>query len=210
MVVSFNGEVYLNSEFTNDRYQLGSAVNQICIGGGTRLYDAVDLVLMERLRQIDGRKAIVLFTDGVDNESRVSDAHRTLELAEESGTLIYTIRYDTTRDVAEQPMSPNRRGQVRVFYAPNILVAGVEAYRFASQYLSDLPERTGARAFQAESTSSLNDAFSTIAGELRQQYELSYYPTNPAHDGRYRRILVRVDRPDVVVRARPGYRAAKN
>ncbi|HYK90797.1 MAG TPA: VWA domain-containing protein [Acidobacteriota bacterium] len=212
MVVSFNSEVYLNSEFTNDRYQLGSAFSQIRIGGGTRLYDAVDLVLLERLRQVDGRKAIVLFTDGVDTESRVSEARHTLELAEESGTLIYTIRYDTAREVAEQPVFSNLRGKVISLGTPrpNILVAGAEAYRLASQYLSDLPERTGSRAFQAQSTSSLNEPFSTIAGELRQQYELSYYPTNPAHDGSYRRILVRVDHPDVVVRARPGYRAAKN
>jgi VWFA-related protein len=101
MIVSFGSEVYLNSEFTADRFIFGRAVNQVLARGGTRLFDAVGLALKKRLKQIESRKAIFLFTDGIDTESRLSDARRTLELAEESGALIYTIHYDTTPDVVE-------------------------------------------------------------------------------------------------------------
>jgi VWFA-related protein len=169
-------------------------------------------VLTERLKQIDGRKAVVLFTDGLDTESRVSDASRTLELAEESGALIYAIHYDTAHDVAERPAFARIGDHVVDLGTgrPNFLIESAEAYRLAAQYLRDLPERTGARAYQAKSLSSLNEAFLTIAGELRQQYELSYYPTNRARDGSYRRIRVQVDRPDTVVHARSGYRAVQD
>jgi Ca-activated chloride channel family protein len=84
------------------------------------------------------------------------------------------------------------------------------AYERASQYLRELADRTGARLHHAETIGSLNQAFSLIAEELRHQYSLSYYPANAARDGSYRRIRVRVNQPNVVVRARAGYRAASD
>jgi len=212
MVVSANSEVYINTEFTNDRKELHRAIYAASSRSGTRLYDSVDLVLTERLRQIKGRKAIVLFTDGVDTESRLADARSTLELAEESDALVYTIHYDTSRDNVEKPLLVNINGRtvdVRN-QLPNESLTGSEAYRFGAKYLRDLAERTGARLFQSENINSASQAFSQIARELREQYSLSYYPTNTAHDGSYRRIRITVNRPNVAVRARPGYRAATN
>src|SRR6478672_4190168 len=66
MVVSFNDKIRVLSEFTNDRYRLRDAIRNTGPGNGTRLYDAVDMVINERLNSLSGRKAIVLFTDGVD------------------------------------------------------------------------------------------------------------------------------------------------
>ena len=63
-------EVRVLSEFTSDRYRLRDAIRQTETGNGTRLYDAVDLVMNQRLNNVSGRKAIVLFTDGVDTTSR--------------------------------------------------------------------------------------------------------------------------------------------
>ncbi|MGD0309275.1 MAG: VWA domain-containing protein [Acidobacteriota bacterium] len=208
-VVSVNSEIYVNTDFTSDRALLETGILQARKGSGTRLYDAVDLVLTKWLSRVEERKAIVLFSDGVDTESRLTDAGRSLELAEESGALIYTIRYDTANDVPRQT-STTLLGNVLV--APgrsNVSVAGAEAYREASLYLSALAEHTGARGFQAKTIGDLDQAFSQVAEDLRQQYELTYYPANTARDGAYRHIRIQVDRPDVVVRARPGYRAAQ-
>jgi VWFA-related protein len=69
MVVSFDDKIYIDSEFTSDRARLRRAIYGTRTGGGTKLYDAVDLVITERLNRMDGRKAIVLFTDGVDTTS---------------------------------------------------------------------------------------------------------------------------------------------
>ncbi|MBZ5500327.1 MAG: VWA domain-containing protein [Acidobacteriia bacterium] len=210
MVVSLNSEVYVNAEFTGDRAQLEQAIGQTRAGGGTRLFDALDLVLTERLSRVVARKAIVLFTDGVDTESRLADASRSLKLSEESGALIYTIHYDTSTDVPVAPGSLKINGRALGAQTTNASAVGMEAYRQASQYLADLPERTGARAYQAKTIDELRHAFLQIAEDLRQQYEIGYYPINASHDGSYRHIRVQVDRPNVTVRARPGYRAALN
>ena len=65
-------------------------------GGGTKLYDALDLVIKQRLNQVKGRKAIVLFTDGVDTTSKRASYQSTLGEAEELDAMIYPIQYDTT------------------------------------------------------------------------------------------------------------------
>jgi Ca-activated chloride channel family protein len=92
MVVSFDQRVYIDSEFTGDRRQLRRAIQHTRTGGSTRLYDAVALVLTERLNRLQGRKAVVLFTDGVDTASRLASALSTIDLVEESGALIYPIQ----------------------------------------------------------------------------------------------------------------------
>src|SRR6185436_7200052 len=70
MVIAFDEDVHVLSPVTNNRNQLRRAIREARFGAGTALYEAVDYVIEDQLRQIDGRKAVVLFTDGVDNESR--------------------------------------------------------------------------------------------------------------------------------------------
>lgn len=203
MVVSFDSRVYIDSEFTGDRTQLRRAIQQTRTGGSTRLYDAVDLVLTKRLNQMPGRKAIVLFTDGVDTNSALATALSTIDLVEESAVLVYPIQYETQNDAT---------GGMIVNGKPVTLPSGdarlwTVAYERATKYLHELADRTGARLYRAETIKDAAQAFALIAEELRHQYSLSYYPANAARDGAYRRIRVTVNQPNVVVRARAGYRA---
>lgn len=99
MVISFDEEVHMLCEPTNDRQQIYRAIKSTKIGPGTSLYDAVDLVMNERLKQISGRKAIVLFTDGVDTTSRRAHDMSNIRDATELDALIYPIRYDTYAEV---------------------------------------------------------------------------------------------------------------
>lgn len=233
MVVSFDSDVYIDSEFTSDRNQLRRAIYGTRTGGSTRLYDAVDLVITERLRRVSGRRAVVLFTDGVDTDSRLASARSTIDRVEESGVLVYPIEYNTEGSVAD-PVWRRRRND------PPIMWPGPRFPRFpgggrgrrwpldsmmnyqgprgtspadyarAAQYLRDLAERSGARLYHAETLSNLSQAFSQIAEELRHQYTLSYYPTNTRRDGSYRRVKVQTTQPGLIVRARDGYRAASD
>ena len=82
-----------------------------------------------------------------------------------------------------------------------------QLYLTADSYLKSLADKSGGRLLRADTLGSLPDAFAKIAAELRTQYSLGYYPTNSAHDGRYRKIKVSASRKNVIVRARPGYRA---
>jgi Mg-chelatase subunit ChlD len=111
-VISFDEVVRDLNEFTNDRWLLSAAINKTKSGEGTKLYDAVELAL-NAVRPVQGRKAIVLFTDGVDWHSDKATFEATLRRLDEEGVLVYPIRYDTravteqiAREQAEGPQLP--------------------------------------------------------------------------------------------------------
>ncbi|MFN2416392.1 MAG: VWA domain-containing protein [Pyrinomonadaceae bacterium] len=95
-VVSFDDEVRVLSEVTSDRRALRDAIRRTRTGQSTRLYDAVDLVIKRQLSHVQGRKAVVLFTDGVDTSSKQASYQSTLAEAEELDAMIYPIQYDTS------------------------------------------------------------------------------------------------------------------
>ncbi len=212
MVVSFDSKIYVDSELTGNRKQMRQAILQTRTGGATRLYDAVDLVLTERLNKVEGRKAVVLFTDGVDTASRIANALSSLELVEESNVLVYVIQYDTKADLPRGPRIITTTPQGRVITDKTIPIqgAGEKEYLYGDKYLHEAADRSGARLYKAETITDVNQAFSQIADELRHQYALSYYPANEKRDGAYRKIRVVVGKPEAVVRARKGYRAASD
>jgi Ca-activated chloride channel homolog len=99
IIVSFDEEVRVLSQATNDRSRLREAISRVRTGGGTKLYDAMDLVINRLLSREQGRKAIVLFTDGVDTTSTRANYQSNVRDAEEIDALIYPIQYDTSQDV---------------------------------------------------------------------------------------------------------------
>ena len=235
MVVSFDDEVRVLSEPTGDRNRLRSAIRSTRQGNGTRLYDAVALVINQYFPRIQGRKAIVLFTDGVDTASKRASYQSNLQDAEELDGLIYTVQYDTyTNSQVAGGGWPGGGGSRRGGTGSTVgdILAGVilggnvrigrggggnwpggrnctgctrEEYERGDRYLGDIARITGARRYRADSTRDLNGAFSLVAEELRRQYSLGYYPSRPAQAGERRRIRVRVMRPDLVVQARDSY-----
>ncbi|MEP7337030.1 MAG: VWA domain-containing protein [Acidobacteriota bacterium] len=98
MIASFDSEVNVWCDFTNSREELRRAIYKTKRGGNTKLYDAVDLVVNDALSKVQGRKAVVVFSDGVDTSSRYSSYNRSLSLVEESGALAYSVYYDTEGD----------------------------------------------------------------------------------------------------------------
>jgi Ca-activated chloride channel family protein len=201
LVVSFGDEVHFGSDFTEDRARLRRSIHETrSEGGRTHLYDALEQVIKERLGRIAGRKAIVLFTDGVDNESRQAGSAGTLATIEKSDIIVYAIQYDTRKDgVPDRFQVPLPPG----YPTFNML------YNDAVKYLRALTGHSGGRLYHAESTVSLKNAFVQIAEELRRQYTLCYYPANQKRDGSLRRIRVTVAQSGIIVRARTGYRAGK-
>jgi VWFA-related protein len=192
-------------------------------GNGTRLYDAVDLVMNQRLNSVSGRKAIVLFTDGVDTTSRHASYASTIRDAEELDALIYPVEYDTYMDMGggggggsgwpgggRWPTSPADildqilRGRNHGGGSGGVGTSRRE-YDLANRYLHDLAEKTGARNYQGDSNEQLADSFANIAEELRRQYSLGYYPKTPAQVGQRRQIRVRVNQPNLAVRTRDSY-----
>lgn len=197
MVIEFDGNVHVLTEATGDRPTIYKAIKRADFGGGTALYDAVTFSLSQRLSSMQGRKAIVLFTDGVDTQSRKSNYDSSLGLAEEADAMIFPIYYDT--------YEKTRADAVGVWGPPP---AGTTAREYAvgRKYLQELADYTGGRIFRPEATpGGLTRAFEGIAEELRRQYEIGYIPTEEGKAGQRRQIKVRVNRPNLVLRARDSY-----
>ena len=211
MVVSFNGSIKVLSEFTTDRPRLRNAIYRARTGGGTRLYDAVDMVINQQLSRVSGRKAIVLFTDGVDTTSDRADYNTTIMDAQELDALIYPVQYDTSGDMNSVVMpridilgqilggimGGGRRGRARG--------TSQGEYEIANQYLLELANSTGGREYKADTLQNMSYAFANVAEELRRQYSLGYYPKRPPEAGQRRYIKVRARQPNLAVRARDSY-----
>lgn len=228
MVMSFDRNLEILSRPTNDRYRLRNAIRRANFGDGTSLYDSMDKVMNRELRSIEGRKAIVLFTDGVDTTSRRANFETTLRNVEEVDALIYPIRYDTYSQYARTRFpggggSSRRNPQSTNSILGDILAAiitgggggGVyggsgngqspEEYARGKTYLEELARNSGGRKFEANTTYNLDAAFRSIAEELRRQYSLGYYPEAVGTKGERRQIRVLVKRPNLVVRTKRSY-----
>lgn len=228
MVVSFDDKIRVLSNFTSDRYQLRRAIEQTRPGDGTKLYEAVDMVINRKLDQVQGRKAIVLFTDGVDTTSRHATYESTLRDAEELDALIYPVQYDTYNDMGGGGGSWPGSGRSSSTVILGDILGGIWGggrrgggwpgrpgrgapgttrgeYERADRYLHALADLTGARLYQADRNQNLTYAFSNVAEELRRQYSLGYYPKQPAQAGQRRQIKVRVNQPNLAVRTRDSY-----
>jgi VWFA-related protein len=195
MVMSFDTDVDLLSDFTDDRAQLDRAVRRARIntpGGGmisgpvptsnqpgTTLYDAIYLACNEKLNTEAGRKAIVIVTDAQDEGSKVR-MEEAIEAAQRTDTVIHILL------VADPRFGGN---------------SGV-AHRIA--------EDTGGRVISVSSEKKLLEAFDEISEELRSQYTLGYYPSNNSKDGKFRKIKVEVANHDLKVLTRKGYYAPRS
>jgi VWFA-related protein len=232
-VVSFDDDVRVLSEVTNDRRALRDAIRRTRPGQGTRLYDAVDLVINRQLSRVQGRKAVVLFTDGVDTSSKHASYQSTLADAQELDAMIYPIQYDTSDNTGGGGWPgpnryPRRKNPGWGDVIGVILGGGVSGgggrggrggggrggggggssrvgYDQAGEYLRRLATNTGGRHHDADDLRNVEQAFNNIAEELRRQYSLGYYPSRQSQAEERRQIKVRVRRPNLVVRARDSY-----
>jgi Ca-activated chloride channel family protein len=227
MVISFDEKVHVLSRPTNNRAELRNAIQRSRMGDGTSLYEAVDFAINQQLSQIQGRKAVVLFTDGVDTTSRHASFQSTIADVEESEGLFYTIRYDTSRDMNNGGWGgggyPPQGGGGGWGKVVGIVLGGggypggggggwgrgrggrSNEYATGKQYLETLAQNSGGREFEADTLQNLDAAFSGIAEELRRQYSLGYYPEVVGKVGDRKQIRIRVMKPNVVVRAKNTY-----
>jgi Ca-activated chloride channel homolog len=223
MVVSFNDDIKILSEFTTDRRKLERAIQRARTDDGTRLYDAVDMVINQQLSRVQGRKAIVLFTDGVDTTSRRANYDTNVMDAQELDALIYPVQYDTSQDMNAGNF-PIGRIDVWDQILGGIFGGGVRRggrgggggypsrrgtargdYEIGNEYLLALANSTGGREYHADSLQNMSYAFANVAEELRRQYSIGYYPKRPPQPGQRRLIRVRARQPNLAVRARDSY-----
>lgn len=187
-VIDFDSRVEILQGFTSSLDELKEAIRRTSAGGSTSLYNAIYISLKE-LGKIAAtttddirRQAIVVLSDGEDTSSLVA-FEEVLELAKRSDTTIYTIGLKS-KDLRSQ------RG-----------------FREADFVLRQLAQETGGRAFFPQQVDDLPEIYERISDELSSQYTLGYTSKNPLRDGKWRRLVVRVDRSNVAARTKQGYYA---
>lgn len=180
-VGAFNDKVEFATMFTSDRGSLVSALKRLDFGNQTRLYDSVHASL-DQLEKVEGRKVILLFTDGADFGSRLSSG-KALERARDGEVMIYGIGLETEFF----------NGQMVVRSRPDSILN-----RFANE--------TGGGFFDLKKNADLGASFTRIAQELRSQYLLGFSPA--ALDGKVHKLEVRVKRPGLKARSRRSYTAS--
>jgi Ca-activated chloride channel family protein len=181
MLVSFDTSAELVSELTDDTEKLNRAIRNLRPGGGTALYDAIYFTAQKLSKEQppeEFRRAIVVLSDGDDNQSRWT-RDQALEMAQKADVVIYTISTNST----------------------GLEASGDKVLRYFAQ-------ETGGQTFTPFKVSDLDQSFENIANELRHQYIIVYRPEPFKADGLYHNVDVKVkNRKDLVVRARHGYYA---
>lgn len=199
MPITFDGKINLLSEVADVRAIRQSKLHIPAITDGTVLYDAVDFVL-KKMAGLEGRKAIVLMTDGVDQSSRLATLQSTLKQIVEQDVIVYTVQYNTL------PQLPQRLSFIKSDKARHKVEERLmKGYAVSEPYLRGLADKTGGRFYKADDLSDVAPAFQAITAELGLQYSLGYYlKDNSAANGQ-RAIRIRVRYPNLVVRARESY-----
>jgi Ca-activated chloride channel family protein len=184
MVVSFDTAAELVSDLSDEPDKLAKSIRNLRPGGGTALYDAIYFACRDRLQQDQPRhkfrRAIIIVSDGDDNQSRVT-RDQALEMAQKADVVIYAISTNISRIEGD-----------------------------GDKVLKYLSSETGGQAFFPFKVQDLAQSFENIANELRRQYNIFYRPEPLKTDGLYHSISVKVNgRKDLVVRARKGYYAPR-
>jgi Ca-activated chloride channel homolog len=183
-VEGFNTHQQLAQDFTDNAQLLSASIRRLQDGGGTALYDAIYRACKEKFLKdrpnYPIRKAIIIVSDGEDNQSEYSKA-QAIEMAQRSEVIIYAISTDDS----------------------GLVMRG-------DKVLEQLAEATGGRAFFPFKMKDITHSFAAIEDELRSQYVVSYKPADFDADGRYRSIEISSLKKDLQVRARKGYFAPSN
>lgn len=175
--------------------------------GSTALFDALYSATDEQLAKVDGRKAIILLTDGDDTSSKVT-YEQALTSIVKSGSVVYVI--SKAREFINE-LSKYRSKTSRVLGGRNAQIADIMVPRFehAEELMTRLSTLTGGRIFSPLEDKEMTDVYAQVAHELKNQYIITYVPKNLEHDGRLRHIKVFLARPGYSARTRDAYYAPK-
>ncbi len=207
MVVAFDQRTKILCEPTTDKKTLFAAIYKANFGSGTSLYDAVDAVTNLEFVNTPGRKAVVIFTDGVDTTSRRASFESTVAGVEEVDALFYPIRYDTQDQMNANSNQIAGMPGITIPQGMSVRMRGASNAEYArgKSYLEALAAGSGGRIFDAGTIKNLEMAFAGVAEELRRRYSIGYYANTDRVPGERKSIKIQVAKPGTVVRAKTNY-----
>jgi len=258
-VVHFDFDIELLQDLTSSRPKLEAALQKLQVaqprqmqtggsdpgqgqphygGGGTKLYDAVFLASDEITSKVQGRKALIILSDGVDQGSKVS-LSRAIEAAQRADTLVYTILFadpEAYNNMAGNPGGRHGGGFPGGGYPGRYPGGGYpgggypgggypggrgggypgggggrgsRGHADGKQIMQELAQQTGGRFFEVSKKDSIDDIYKTIGQELRNQYNLGFTPDQANAEAGYHKLTVNTTGKDMTVQARDGYYSGK-
>lgn len=235
-LIQFNKEVELLEDLTAERAKIEDALRLLKPGSGTSFYDALHLTIDEVLKKVEGRKAVVALTDGVDSYGHLT-FERVMPELEKTNASVYFLELDTEafteagmlRDCLNDNHFEFSRKQLKKYHQEqprnNVVADGEDhcllsrmermqinrrLYETARRELREMADKSGGRVYPVKQVQQLDAVYAQIAAELRTQYSLAYYPSNEKHDGKWRTVRVEIKPPGFAARTRPGYRAPRD
>ncbi len=189
-VYGFNNQVRQFQEFSDSRL-ITDYIWDTKAEDSTRLYDCMSEALDALAKREEKRRAILLISDGWDSSSRKASLDSVLKKAFAAGVIVYSV------DLIDDDQMRGSGSHIQYL-------------RRGRSEMKQMAEQTGGRYIHSPQGDKLEDSFSNIVEELRNQYTLSYYSTNDKRDGRWRKLGVAVSREGALVRSRKGYYAPKS
>jgi VWFA-related protein len=197
LIASFSSQITVLAGPTSDRATLKRAIRSSRPEGSSRIYDAISFALAD-LDRISGRTAIIVFSDGVDNDSKEATLESTLKKIAQTQALIYPVQFSTYDNTQQDSNSRNRQ-------APEGSGFSQADYVRADVFLHQAAALSSTGVYPAQNIIDLNYAIASIADELHNEYSVGYYPVKPVQPNEKRRIEVRTKFAQLVVRARTTY-----
>jgi Ca-activated chloride channel family protein len=195
---TFNTQTRLKKDWEQKADRMDEVLGSIYCNGNTKVWDTVWLVSREGFKGIEGKKAVIIMSDGMDNRSSKT-YDESVEAAVRSEAAVYVV---SKTEALKQMYEYLQRTIGGPYYD-----VPPEVFARADLALRNLADKTGGRVLYPNSFGQLNDVYAEVIEELRNQYTIGYISNNPLNDGSYRNIEVRVNAENATVSARPGYYA---
>ncbi|MEW6729739.1 MAG: VWA domain-containing protein [Acidobacteriota bacterium] len=207
-IIQFADKVELIQNWTSNIDDLRHAINwRYRPGEATHLWDAVFLAGEEKLAQVEGRKAMIILTDGDDTQSKIT-REQAYWATMRSGTSVYVI--SKVSAIAEKLTREYGGLGGRIAGTKGQVDEIIGHLRAAEATMLEFTQKTGGRLFSPIKPAELTDAYVQIAEELKNQYLITYISSNDRRDGGFRTLKVLLTRPGLLVNAKEGYIAPKD
>jgi VWFA-related protein len=213
-LVQFDDTVRVLQDWTTSRFQLKRALLRITPGMFTRFYDALALASKEQYGSSKSRRAVIVFTDGIDSGRGASLESAAAALLEAQVTVYVVSNTEISRasKLADLDSLMNGGQSAQRFNKLQIddLRLGLQALDQSEQILEKITAATGGRLYKPKSFDALESTYAEVAEELRHQYALYYMPLNKKRGGEFRRVRVETTNPAHETRTRRGYFAPRS
>jgi VWFA-related protein len=205
-LLTFDDEVYRILDWTGNRNQVRRALSRVQSGWRTVLYDAIYLAAADQLKGVEGRKAIILLTDCVDNDSSVNFHDASLAIVQSQASFYVVSKTILMREAAErEPRVQFLSNVLKKLYGDENIDYVDEFFKKRESEMIDLSEKTGGRCFFPKDYDQIKHVYSDIAHELKSKYFLTYVSNQELAPNSFHRIAIEYLKPSSKIIHRKGY-----